>query len=208
MENNPCLSDYVASKRISRKILSLVKETRGEPSLTSRYYEWDSKRLYFDYDVEVVRKEFVEGHSSGVYISATAGVSDDLDDPDELSFEIDVDPKREPQCYQDMSSLLVEVIRHEIEHLIQGMGVNHRKGRCTDKSDTGETWFKYYARPSEVEAYVAGFRAMARHRKVSVSTVMSEEIEHMKSILKMTEEETSVVFSRWTDYLTRRYLHL
>lgn len=201
MENNPCLSDYVASKRISRKILSLVKETRGETSSTSRYYEWGSDRLYFDYDVEVVRKEFVEGHSSGVYVSATAGVSEDWDDPDELSFEIDVDPRREPQCYQDMSSLLVEVIRHEIEHLIQGPGTNHREGRCDDKSGPGKTWFKYYSRPSEVEAYVAGFCAMSRHRKVSVSTVMLEEIEHMKTTLKMTEGEISVVFSRWTDYL-------
>jgi hypothetical protein len=203
MENNSCLSDYVASKRISSEILSFVKETRGSTSPSSKYYEWDSGRLYFDYDVELVRKNFDEAHSTGVYVSATAGVSDDLDDPDELSFEIDIDPTREPQCYQDMSSLLVEVIRHEIEHLIQGEGVNHRKGRCTDKSDTGETWFQYYARPSEVEAYVAGFRAMARHRKVSVSTVMAEEIEHMKTTLKMTKEETSVVFSRWTEYLYR-----
>jgi hypothetical protein len=208
MENNSCLSDYVASKRISSEILSFVKETRGESGSSSRYYEWNSKRLYFDYDVDVVRKDFTEGHTTGVYVSATAGVSDDMDDPDELSFEIDIDPLREPYCYQDMSSLLVEVVRHEIEHLIQGCGINHRKGRCIDKSTSGQSWFKYYARPSEVEAYVAGFRAMARHRKVSVSTVMEEEIEHMKTTLKMTDEETSVVFSRWTEYISSRCLFL
>ena len=112
-------------------------------------------------------------------------------------------PNREPRCYRDMLSSLVEVVRHEIEHLIQGDGVNHRKGRCEDESGMVESWFQYYTRPSEVEAYVAGFRAMARHRKVSVLTVMKEEIGHMKSTLDMTGGETSLVLSRWTDYLHR-----
>jgi hypothetical protein len=201
MENNPCLNDYVASKRISRKILSLVKKTRGETNRISRYYEWGSDRLYFDYDVEIARKEFAEGHATGVYVSASAGISLDLDEPDEISFEIDVDPNREPRCYRNMLSSLVEVVRHEIEHLIQGDGVNHRVGRCTDEPGMVESWFQYYTRPSEVEAYVAGFRAMARYRKVSVSTVMLEEIEHMTVTLKMSRRETSVVFSEWTKHL-------
>ena len=203
MENNPCLCDYVASKRISRKILSFVKETKKEQGTFSRYFEWDSERLYFDYDVEIVRRDFVEGHPTGVCINASAGISRDLDEPDEISFEIDVDPNRESRCYRNMLSSLVEVARHEIEHLIQGEGVNHRRGRCTDEPGIVDSWLQYYTRPSEIEAYIAGFRAMARHRKVSVSTVMKEEIEHMKSSLKMPEGETSVVFSEWISHLHR-----
>lgn len=150
-------------RQIVNDILSVFKTKKvGGFSLPEDLRETD---LYYDYPQ--FKKEF------GVFVNFEQ--SDDVE-----TFEVDGDlyynddtieilvitnPNSGNEILNDLVNELNEVVRHEIEHIIQYDGGMKRKKEPTDSE-------KYYMQQHELDAQKAGFKRRARREKNNMETLV------------------------------------
>jgi len=150
-------------RQIVNDILSVFKTKKvGGVSLPEDLRETD---LYYDYPQ--FKKEF------GVFVNFEQ--SDDVE-----TFEVDGDlyynddtieilvitnPNSGNEILNDLVNELNEVVRHEIEHIIQYDGGMRRKKEPTDSE-------KYYMQQHELDAQKAGFKRRARREKNDMETLV------------------------------------
>lgn len=150
-------------RQIVNDILSVFKTKKvGGFSLPEDIRETD---LYYDYPQ--FKKEF------GVFVNFEQ--SDDVE-----TFEVDGDlyynddtieilvitnPNSGNEILNDLVNELNEVVRHEIEHIIQYDGGMKRKKEPTDSE-------KYYTQQHELDAQKAGFKRRARREKNNMETLV------------------------------------
>ena len=150
-------------RQIVNDILTVFKTKKvGGFSLPEDVRETE---LYYDYPQ--FKKEF------GVFVNFEQ--SDDVD-----TFEVDGDlyyndetieilvitnPNSGNEILNDLVNELNEVVRHEIEHIIQYDGGMKRKKEPTDSE-------KYYSQQHELDAQRAGFKRRARREKNNMETLV------------------------------------
>jgi len=150
-------------RQIVNDILSVFKTKKvGGFSLPEDLRETD---LYYDYPQ--FKKEF------GVFVNFEQ--SDDVEtfevdgdlyyDDDTIEILVITNPNSGNEILNDLVNELNEVVRHEIEHIIQYDGGMKRKKEPTDSE-------KYYMQQHELDAQKAGFKRRARREKNDMETLV------------------------------------
>ena len=153
----------ICTKVINDDILSIFKTKKvGEYQLPDDLRETES---YYDY------LEFDKPYSLNLSIKEsedveTFEVDGDLYYKDDvIDIEILVNPNSGNEILNDLVNELNEVVRHEIEHILQYQGGRRSKKEISDK-------FKYYTHKYEIGAQKAGFERRARREKNDMETLV------------------------------------
>jgi len=141
-------------RKLVQDIIKVFKQGEGEYDLpedvsNDMTYSFPGLNTDFTMEVKIDEDETIEG------FDLDGGYYDDND-----TFEIHVmyNPKFFPETYYDLIGELNELVRHELQHLIQAeRGID----RPTDETDPE----KYYLQPHEIDAQVAGFKRLSKIRK-------------------------------------------
>lgn len=141
-------------RKVVQDIIRVFKEGEGEYVLPEDIndepsYNFSTLKTDFTVEVKIDKDESIEGFEidGGYY-----------DDEDTFEVHIQYNPKFFPETYYDLIGELNELIRHELQHLIQSeRGID----RPTDETDPE----KYYLQPHELDAQIAGFKRLSKIRK-------------------------------------------
>jgi hypothetical protein len=141
-------------RKVVQDIIRVFKKGEGEyvlPEDISNNMTYDFPNLNTEFTVEVKIDEdnSIEGFDidGGYY-----------DDEETFEIHIQYNPKFFPETYYDLIGELNEIVRHELQHLIQSeRGIN----RPSDETDPE----KYYLQPHELDAQIAGFKRLSKIRK-------------------------------------------
>jgi len=106
---------------------------------------------------------------------------------DVIQIIIRFNPKTLKNNFYNIIGELNEIVAHELEHLYQ----EYRGGRKykTPPDDS----FKYYTQPHEVKAQRAGFRRVAKLRKLPFNDVVRDWFEDHKEIHGLSDDESEKV---------------
>ena len=106
---------------------------------------------------------------------------------DVIQIIIRFNPKTLKNNFYNIIGELNEIVAHELEHLYQDYR-GERKYR-TPPNDS----FKYYTQPHEIKAQRAGFRRIAKLRKLPFNDVVRDWFEDHKEIHQMNDNEVDKV---------------
>jgi hypothetical protein len=150
-------------RQIVNDILSVFKNKKiGNYQLPDDLRETES---YYDYS------ELGKGYSLNLSIKEnedveTFEVEGDLYYKDDvIDIEILVNPNSGNEILNDLVNELNEVVRHEIEHILQYQGGRRARKEVSDK-------YKYYTHKYELGAQKAGFKRRARREKNNMETLV------------------------------------
>ena len=150
-------------RQIVNDILSVFKTKKvGNYQLPDDLRETES---YYDYS------ELGKGYSLNLSIKEnedveTFEVEGDLYYKDDvIDIEILVNPNSGNEILNDLVNELNEVVRHEIEHILQYQGGRRAIKEVSDK-------YKYYTHKYELGAQKAGFKRRARREKNNMETLV------------------------------------
>lgn len=174
-------------RQIVNDILSVFKTKKvGGFSLPEDLRETD---LYYDYPQ--FKKEF------GVFVNFEQ--SDDVEtfevdgdlyyDDDTIEILVITNPNSGNEILNDLVNELNEVVRHEIEHIIQYDGGMKRKKEPTDSE-------KYYMQQHELDAQKAGFKRRARREKNNMETLVRNWFKKYPHKHRLSPEEQEKVIQK------------
>ena len=106
---------------------------------------------------------------------------------DIIQIIIRFNPKTLKRNFYNIIGELNEIIAHELEHLYQ-----YFKGEHTYKYQPKKS-FKYYTQPHEIGAQRAGFRRVAKLRKLPYNDVVRDWFETHKDVHGLTDDEMEKV---------------
>jgi hypothetical protein len=106
---------------------------------------------------------------------------------DVIQIIVEFNPKTLKRNFYNIIGELNEIIAHELEHLYQ-----YFKGEHTYKYQPKKS-FKYYTQPHEIGAQRAGFRRVAKLRKLPFNDVVRDWFETHKEIHGLKDDEMEEV---------------
>lgn len=106
---------------------------------------------------------------------------------DVIQIIIRFNPKTLKQNFYNIIGELNDIVAHELEHLYQ-----YFRGEHTFKTQSKKS-FKYYTEPQEVGAQRAGFRRVAKLRKLPFNDVVRDWFETHKDIHGLKDDEMEKV---------------
>lgn len=127
----------------------------------------------------------------------------------EVEITIIINPKLRSTIYKALYIKLLDIIRHELEHLLQ-KGLNaeqtHKIKNMSDKKrQKYQNSYKYYLLPDEIPAAVSGMRLSAKHRGVPIDV---EFLDYLEPIVKsgyITIAQRDKVVKKWVQYALKHY---
>lgn len=213
MRNLPTYEDYLNEGRSSYDGLasSLVKQTfkkwiadwKIKKSSSSFVYSIEDK-LEFDLEATIYFDSSVKGFE--ILKSTGADSNDfDVDDVYQTPFIIinfAVNPEWLPGYWQEIYMHLVDVMRHEIEHITQGGSSNYKPGKPSEDDtlmrrliDAGMLpKHMYLLLPKEIDANLQGLRFESKKRRESISVSIDKYLNTQEYLTPETREE---VLSKW-----------
>jgi hypothetical protein len=108
-------------------------------------------------------------------------------DNDVIQILVIINPKTLKNNFYNIIGELNEIVAHELEHLYQDY-----RGERKTKTPPNDS-FKYYTQPHEIKAQRAGFRRIAKLRKLPFNDVVRDWFEDHKEIHQMTDNEVDKV---------------
>ena len=150
-------------RKLVQDIIKVFKKGEGEYTLPEDIsdemtYSFRGFDTDFTVEIKIDENENVEGFEldGGYY-----------DDTDTLEIHIMYNSNFFPETYYDLIGELNELVRHELQHLIQAeRGID----RPTDETDPE----KYYLQPHEINAQIAGFKRLSNLRKEPFEKVVRD----------------------------------
>jgi hypothetical protein len=106
---------------------------------------------------------------------------------DVIQIIIRFNPKTLKNNFYNIIGELNEIVAHELEHLYQDY-----RGERKYKAPPNDS-FKYYTQPHEIKAQRAGFRRIAKLRKLPFNDVVKDWFEDHKEIHQMNDNEVNKV---------------
>jgi hypothetical protein len=173
-------------RQVVRDIITIFKnDGEGEYTLPEDIdgeitYDFNNLKTEFNVELTIEESDSVNGYDldGGYY-----------EDEDTMEISITYNPNHFPKRYYDLVGELNEVVRHELEHLLQAeRGDENPKGE-----DDPE---KYYTQPHELEAEVAGFKRSSKIKKQSFEQSVRGWFEKNKHIHKMDNDATERVIQK------------
>ena len=194
---------------ISRDIISCIKETEGS---------YDESE-YFSLPFEKNGEEYYQGPNLNINVELTILRTNDniehngkeipyyvksyIDDEDYLNFEILINNNYDKEYYEEIFYKINEDVRHELEHLLQGIFSDRQQPNIEYTADY-ESTFEHHMDPSEVEALVHGFYRRAKIEKKPLDIVMMDDLNHEIMLGNLSREESSKLLNTWITYARRR----
>jgi hypothetical protein len=174
-------------RRIVNDIISLYKrESFGEYQLpddlreTESYYDYLELDKPYSLNLSIKKSEDVE----------TFEVDGDLYYKDAvIDIEILVNPNSGNEILSDLVNELNEVVRHEIEHILQ-----YGTGRKTIKEPTNP--YKYYTHKYELGAQRAGFERRSRREKNDMESLVRNWFKKYPHKHRLSPEEQEKVIQK------------
>jgi hypothetical protein len=189
-----------ATTDVVKDIFDIVKLFEGGDKivLLPDYYsdvdgdEYEYGELKFNVEVNIVENSKEENYTIDAYMG---GEFDDT-----IYVDISLSPKLNEKHYEGLYVVLSEYVRHEIEHILQGLD--------PDRPDLPEedlttktlnlTPFEYYTQDYELDAQKVGFERRAKMEDKSVEEVVRDYIEYRQHIDKLSNSEKRELVSRLT----------
>jgi len=168
------------TKQIARDIINAFKDKRD----FEEFYVLERGGEEAEFDLIV---KFHERPNQDYSHSITGGGS-----ADELSLDIEYNPKDFPQAMNDLNAEVFETVRHELEHV----GQQNFDDMFVVNGEDHDTYQGYLTSNVEVPAYVQGFITRARKKKQTLNQVMEDW--HKENILNF-EEHTDANWSEIKD---------
>ena len=119
---------------------------------------------------------------------------------DTIYVDISLSPKFNEKHYEGLYVVLSEYVRHEIEHILQGLDPD--RPDLPDEDLTTKTLnltpFEYYTQDYELDAQKVGFERRAKMEDKSVEDVIKDYLEYRQHIDKLSDNEKQELISRLT----------
>ena len=124
----------------------------------------------------------IDNTSEGFSIDANYVTAEEL--IDNIDVKINYNPKTLKKNFYDIIGELNDIIAHELEHGFQNYkGELKRRGRKPTKP------LSYYSQPNEIAAQRAGFRRIAKLKKLPYKQIVKDWFNTHKEIHKLNENE-------------------
>jgi len=149
---------------------------QGELELNDNFELTDAKGRDFDFDLNAILK--VEETEEGTY-AVDGGVNQRLNPP-YLEIRFQVDPRDLPQMWEEIYFDLIDLVRHEIEHLTQEgtnavfskkMASDTRRRNRINKGELPKA--EYFKLKREVDAMLQGLYLKAKKTRTPFKDVIS-----------------------------------
>jgi len=164
-------------RKLVQDIIKVFKQGEGEYDLPEDIsdemtYNFPGLNTDFTMEVKIDEDENIEGFEldGGYY-----------DDNDTLEIHVVYNPKFFPETYYDLIGELNELVRHELQHLIQA-----ERGIDRPKDETDPE--KYYLQPHEIDAQVAGFKRLSKIRKQPFEKIVRDFFRKNKTLSDEAKE--------------------
>lgn len=176
----------VALKTVVRDIIYKVKEgKKGLFYLPKEDESYEFTNLPFSFDVELTLKTSgnIKDYQMNGYYSS---------EEDVVEIIIIFNPNRFKEYVYNLIGELNEVLAHELEH-----GHQNYRGEFEDRSDADtKDSLVYYTQEHEIPAQYAGFKRLAKLRKVPFSSVVNDWFRTHKDIHGLTDDEEKIVIDK------------
>lgn len=146
--------------------------------------EYSFINLPFEYGVELTLE--IDDEMDGYKIDGEYSYEPD-DTISVIEFDIKYNPKTLRKNFYNIIGELNDIVAHELEHAFQ----YNRDGYVSQERPTES--FKYYTQPHEITAQRAGFRRVAKLRKLPFNDVVRDWFETHKDVHKLTDDEMEKV---------------
>ena len=133
-----------------------------------------------------------------------AGVYSDLKMP-VMEMSLHINPSYGKSQYCKINSMLNDVIRHEIEHLLQA-GVNRKKGKVAttnilrykaETSDMDVRMFNYLKLKDEIPANVFGMYRQAKLEKKPITEIFDMHLKEYALEYNLSTDQAKHIFKKW-----------
>ena len=138
--------------------------------------EYSFTNLPFKYGVDLTLE--IDNESDGYQMNGDYSSDDDV-----IEIIIRYNPKTLRRNFYNIIGQLNDIVAHELEHGFQ----YNRDGRIHQDAPTES--FEYYTQPHEITAQRAGFRRVAKLRKLPFNDVVRDWFEYHKDVHGLTNDE-------------------
>lgn len=179
-ESKMSRTSRIAVRTTVKDILNVIKNKQeGEFTLPGENgEEYSFSNLPFTYSVDLLLE--IDDNLDGYQLNGSYSSEDDV-----IEIAIKFNPKNLKKYIYNIIGELNEVITHELEHGFQYVTEGKEYQEPPTKS------FDYYTQIDEIKSQRAGFRRLAKLRRLPFKNVVSEWFETHKEIhgLTLTEEQ-------------------
>jgi hypothetical protein len=201
-----------ATSKVVKDIMSSIKGTvnypAGDLAMIRLPHDFDGTEEYemagisFDVIVYVVRDYFE--HENGEITNIDDWVIDSfrIDEEDTLEFRIGINSNNEPQVYSKLYMKLQEDVRHEMEHILQDMGIGDRPTQIPETGD--ESTYEHHSKLDEVPAMVQGYYRRAKLERRPLDEIMTDDLDDEIEKGNLNKEEAEELLRIWMLYSKRR----
>jgi len=190
----------LTTRTVVRDLFNLIKNNGDDTP--SSYYQLPedvpgNNNIYYrfnnipEYAVELTVKNTDEIESDYIMDASVA------DDNETIEIVVLKKPNALPQSGYDMIADLNDIVRHEMEHILQDFGYRDVKSSTEEKPLDKE----YYKQAHEVPAEIAGFRRIVKLRKEPVEKVIGDWFKRNKEVHQLPDEDIQEL----VDFLTKKY---
>ena len=190
-----------ATTDIVRDIFEIITVFEGgkEYTILPDYYtdqdgdEYRYGELQFNVELNIIENDQEENFTLD---SAMGGDYDDT-----IYVDIILSTNFSDKDYESLQIVLSEYIRHEIEHILQG--IDPERPELPDEDLTQKslnlTPFEYYTQDYEIDAQKVGFERRAKMEDKSVEEVIKDYLEYRQSIDNLSQKERQELIGKLTN---------
>lgn len=194
--------DGLSSSLVKQTFQKWIADWKIKKSSSTFIYSIEDK-LEFDLEASIYFNSSVKGFE---VLKSTGADSNDFDGDDYqtpyIIIDFVVNPEWLPGYWQEIYMHLVDVMRHEIEHITQGGSYNYKPG----KPDEDDTLMRnlinagmlpkhtYLLLPKEIDANLQGLRIEAKKRRESFDAVIDK---YLNTQEYLTPETRAEVIDKW-----------
>lgn len=111
-----------------------------------------------------------------------------------IDLRLTINPLSELDSLGELENLLLDTIRHELEHIETG-GIDDPLVRKSNRSS-----YKYFLLKDEIPAAIAGLKLLAKNRQTDLSTEIDNYLEPFINSKFMSAEEALRVKTTWLNH--------
>ena len=174
-------------RTIVKDIINIFK-TKGPGNYNlpenSDIYDFDNLKTAFNVELKVIKDENMDKFDldGGFYV-----------DEDMMEIEITYNPKDFPGELYNLVGGLNEIVRHELQHLMQ-----YQWGE--DQTQDSSSPENYYSKSHEIDAQVAGFKRISKLKKQPFEQSVIEWFDRNKESNGLGDEEVKRIIKKIIDH--------
>ena len=139
--------------------------------------------------------ESINFEKNGFAIDANSQVVDGSDIR-EVDIVLVIDPKREPENHESIYYKLLDLVRHEIEHLVN----NNADHRREDDREESQDSYKYFLLPDEIPSMVSGMRLSASKKGIPIEKEFADYLMPILASGFITKDQYDEVMAAWLKF--------